>query len=549
MQKKHKLLVGGLLSIAAIFFSFTPTDRYFEIAKNMQIFAKLYQEVNSYYVEDVNPTTLMNTGIEAMLQTLDPYTNYIPEDKIEDYRTMTTGEYGGLGVVVGAHNGKVTVLMPNEGYPAHKAGLQIGDEILAVDGRTVDENNTQEISKFLKGQAKSKVTLNIKRFGVDEPFNVDLVRENIQLKNVPYYGMVNNDIGLIQLTDFTRTASKEVGEALKDLKSQGAEKIIIDLRGNPGGLLQEAVNISNMFLPKGSDIVTMKGKRTEWNKTHKGNNRPIDVDIPVAVLINGNSASAAEIVSGVIQDYDRGVLVGQRSFGKGLVQATRDLEYNSKLKVTVAKYYIPSGRCIQAIDYAHRDGEGHANKVPDSLRVAFETANGRTVYDGGGVAPDITVDMRMPAQITRALVLKGHIFDYATVFHFNTKTIPDAKEFKLTDEEYEDFVEWLKEKDYNYETQVENALISLEDAAKEDRYYDGIKEQIDALSKKISSDKASDLYKFKDEIKAILETEIAKRYYLQRGEIEASFDYDDDLTEAINVLNDTERYNKILSGN
>ncbi|WP_317170510.1 S41 family peptidase [Flammeovirga aprica] len=515
----------------------------------MKIFAQLYQEVNTYYVDDVNPSEMMTTGIEAMLATLDPYTNYIPEDKIEDYRTMTTGEYGGLGVVVGNRNGNITVLLPNEGYPAYEAGLQIGDIIEKVDGEDMKGKGTEEISKYLKGQAGSQVVLTIKRYGKEEPFDVPVKREKIQINNVPYYGMVTDDIGLIQLTDFTRNASQEVGDALSELKDRGAAKVILDLRGNPGGLLNEAVNIVNLFVPKGSDVVYTKGRIEDWNKTYKAMNAPLDTEIPMAVLINGGSASAAEIVSGSIQDYDRGVLLGSRSFGKGLVQATRPLDYNSRLKVTVAKYYIPSGRCIQAIDYSHRNEDGEAIVVADSLREKFTTANGREVLDGGGVAPDIKVKPFNFAQISISLILKGLIFDYATKYHHEHESIATARDFKISDEEFDAFVAWLKDKDYGYQTKVEVSVEELEESAKADKYYDDIQEEIETLKKKIYHNKESDVIKFKSEIKDVLQAEICKRYYLEAGEIESTFNADVDVIEAVKVLNDTERYQKILTSN
>ncbi|NME70112.1 S41 family peptidase [Flammeovirga aprica JL-4] len=553
MNKRKKFVVFISLSFLTLFFfSFSSnkvSNHYFEIAKNMKIFAQLYQEVNTYYVDDVNPSEMMTTGIEAMLATLDPYTNYIPEDKIEDYRTMTTGEYGGLGVVVGNRNGNITVLLPNEGYPAYEAGLQIGDIIEKVDGEDMKGKGTEEISKYLKGQAGSQVVLTIKRYGKEEPFDVPVKREKIQINNVPYYGMVTDDIGLIQLTDFTRNASQEVGDALSELKDRGAAKVILDLRGNPGGLLNEAVNIVNLFVPKGSDVVYTKGRIEDWNKTYKAMNAPLDTEIPMAVLINGGSASAAEIVSGSIQDYDRGVLLGSRSFGKGLVQATRPLDYNSRLKVTVAKYYIPSGRCIQAIDYSHRNEDGEAIVVADSLREKFTTANGREVLDGGGVAPDIKVKPFNFAQISISLILKGLIFDYATKYHHEHESIATARDFKISDEEFDAFVAWLKDKDYGYQTKVEVSVEELEESAKADKYYDDIQEEIETLKKKIYHNKESDVIKFKSEIKDVLQAEICKRYYLEAGEIESTFNADVDVIEAVKVLNDTERYQKILTSN
>jgi len=550
-MRRARILAGITLVVllgGAVALSFrNQNDRLFDIARNMKIFAKLFQEVNTYYVDDVNPTSMMNIGIEAMLSTLDPYTNYIPEDEIEDYRTVTTGEYGGVGILVRMHNDKVVVMMPSKGYAAFKAGIQIGDEIVKVDGIEISGKNTNDISKLLKGQAGTEVTLTLRRYGKDEPFAVSIKRENIHVSNVPYYGMVNGEIGLIQLTDFTRGAGREVADALKDLKGKGAKKIILDLRGNPGGLLNEAIEICNVFLPFGLEIVSTKGRIKEWNRTHKALDKPLDVEIPLAVLINGGSASASEIVAGVVQDYDRGVLVGKRSFGKGLVQATRSLEFNSRLKVTVAKYYIPSGRCIQAIDYSHKDTDGIAGKLPDSLRVAYKTQNGRVVYDGAGISPDVEITPQYHAQITRSLLSKGLVFDYATVYKHKNAQIPAAKEFKLSDKEYDTFVAWLKDKDYEYKNEVEKAVEGLVASAKKDKYYEELIKEIEMLDSKIIRKKENDLYKFKVEIKELLESEIVSRYYLEEGVIEASFDDDTDIREAVSILSNTETYKSLLA--
>jgi carboxyl-terminal processing protease len=526
-----------------------PNEKYFEIAKNLDIFATLFKEVNTFYVDDINPSEIMEQGIHSMLSNLDPYTVYYPEDKIEDYRTLTTGQYGGIGATVGTRNGKTTIIMPFEGYAAQKAGLQIGDEITQIDGVNIVGKPYAEVSQIMKGQADTEVSFTIKRFGVAEPLQFKIKREKIKIDNVTYSGMVTEDIGMIKLTDFTSNASKEVKDALLSLKEKGAKKIILDLRDNPGGLLSEAINISNIFVPKGVEIVSTKGKVKEWNKKYTALNTPVDEQIPLAVLTSSTSASAAEIVAGVIQDYDRGVLIGQNSYGKGLVQATRSLSYNAKLKVTVAKYYIPSGRCIQAIDYSHRNGDGSVGKIPDSLRVAFKTKNsGRLVYDGGGVKPDIETPKDRYAPITKSLEQKGLLFDYATEYKVKHKTLADAKTFQLTDAEYEDFIKWLSNKDYDYTTKVEKNIAELEKTAKEERNYDDIKQQIESLKAKLSHNKENDLRKFKDEIKELLEKEISSRYYFQRGLIEATFDDDPEIQEAIKVLNDSAKMNKILAG-
>ena len=500
-------------------------------------------------MDDVPPAQMMRTGIDAMLKSLDPYTNYIPEDDIEDFRTMTTGQYGGIGAVIGSRDGKVVVQMPYEDSPAQKAGLVIGDEILKVDGVNVTGKSTADVSKLLKGQANTPIRLEIRSYGQSKPRTVQLSRSNIMVENVPYYGMMNDKIGYFQLSGFTVDASKEVRMAVQKLKEMGAEKIIFDLRDNPGGLLHEAVNISNVFVDKGKDIVSTKGKVTEWNKTYKSLDEPLDVDMPLVVLTSSRSASASEIVAGVMQDYDRAVLIGERTFGKGLVQATRPLSYNSQLKVTTAKYDIPSGRCIQAIDYPHRNEDGSVGKIPDSLRVAFKTANGRVVYDGGGISPDVEVEQAEYADITKAIASKGHFFEYANKYKAENATIPDATTFELSDEEYQKFVAYLSDKDVSYNTGVESELKDVAEQAKEGKHYDDIKAELEAIRVKVSHNKANDLTRFKPEIREVLEAEIASRYYLQEGYIEATFDDDPNILAAMQILNDEQKYNAYLKGN
>ncbi len=548
LKKRFKYSIAGLLIVFMTGSAFyNPSEKYFEIAKNLDIFATLFKEVNTWYVDDVTPSKLMKTGIDAMLASLDPYTNYISEDQIEDYRTMTTGEYSGIGATVGTRDGRILIMMPLEGFAADKAGIKTGDEIIAIDGISLADKTYDETSQLLKGQAKTDVILSIKRYGLEQPLDITVTREKIQTYNVPYYGMVTSTIGMIKLTDFTRDASKEVRDALLDLKSQGAEKIIFDVRGNPGGLLDEAVKISNIFVEKGKEIVSTKGKVKDWNKTYNGLSEATDTEIPLVVLTSGTSASAAEIVSGVIQDYDRGVLIGENTYGKGLVQATRSLSYNSKLKVTIAKYYIPSGRCIQAIDYANRNEDGSVGKMPDSLRMPFKTAAGRIVYDGGGVKPDIAINHDFYAPVTQTLILKGLLFDYANKYYFENKTIAEAKEFNLTNTEYDSFIKWLSTKEYDYTTKVEKMIKHLEETAQKEDSYEALKPQIDEFKKSIAHNKENDLRNHKAEIIELLEQEIAKRYYLERGEMEATFDDDLDLKAAIEVLNDEAKYKKILS--
>ncbi|RYU83846.1 S41 family peptidase [Hymenobacter persicinus] len=546
---RKKTVAGLLLGGAALLVSFrsaSDNERYFEIAKNLDIFATLFKEVNTYYVDEVTPAKLVKTGIDAMLKSLDPYTNYIPEDDIEDFRTLTTGQYGGIGAVVVKRNGKTIVQAAYEGYPAQKAGLLPGDEILTINGVNVEKKNNADISKLLKGQANSLAKLEVTRYGQEKPIEINITRDKIQVDNVPYYGMLSPEIGYFQLSGFTVDAGKEARVAVSKLKEMGAKKIVFDIRDNPGGLLNEAVNISNIFVDKGLDVVSTKGKVTEWNKTYKALDAPLDTQIPVVIITSNRSASASEIVSGVLQDYDRAVIVGERTFGKGLVQATRPLSYNSQLKVTTAKYYIPSGRCIQEVDYAHRADDGTLGKFPDSLRTAFKTQSGRVVYDGGGVAPDVEVADKEIADISRVLIQKSYLFDFATRYRAEHPSIASAREFKLSDADYQKFVDFLKNKDINYNTDVEKSLTDLTKKAKAEKHYDDVRNELEAIRRKVSTNKSNDLTRFKPEIREMLEQEIVSRYYFQKGSIEASFDDDPNILTAMNVLNDPARYAALL---
>lgn len=543
------VLVGvavGVLSVGL--WSFDDDDNYFEVSKNLDIFATLFREINLKYVDETKPGDMMKTAIDAMLNDLDPYTNYIPESDIEDYRFMSTGQYGGIGALVRKKGDFVYISEPYEGKPADKAGLRAGDALLEVDGKSVKGKETNDVVKMLKGVPKTNVRIKVKREGTADPLEFTVTRDEIKINNVPYYGFVEGKVGYIRLSGFTEDAGREVKDALIALKDQGAESIILDLRDNPGGLLREAINISNIFVDKGQEIVSTKGKVKEWDKVYKSLNLPIDLKIPMAVLISRGSASASEIVSGTIQDLDRGVVVGQRSFGKGLVQQTFPLSYNSQVKITVSKYYIPSGRCIQALDYTHRRSDGSVGNVPDSLKTAFKTKNGRIVYDGGGVAPDYTTPTRKYPQILGSLINKSLIFDYATQYKLKHATIAPAKEFALTDAEYNEFVTWLADKEYDYTTRSEDILKDLKKAAETDKYFDAVAKEYDALKDKLAHDKKADLIKFKAEIKQFLEDEIIARYYYQKGKIEANFKYDVEVKEAIAILADKTKYNNILTG-
>ena len=434
-----------------------------------------------------------------------------------------------------------------EGYSAKQNGLQIGDEIIKINGISIEGLSRDETNELMKGQANKEVSLTVKRTNTNKPITLNFKREKVKIQNVPYYGMVSENVGLVKLTEFTDQAGREVKLAVRELKEQGATGIILDVRGNPGGLLMEAVNTCNVFIPKGKEVVSTKGKVTDNNQAYRTLDNPADTDIPLAVLINSGSASASEIVAGTLQDYDRAVVVGQKSFGKGLVQVSRPLSYNSQLKVTTAKYYTPSGRCIQALDYSHRRPDGSVGKVPDSLKSTFYTTNGRAVFDGGGIDPDIEVKGEDISAAAYSLQNKGIIFDYATEYFYAHPEIASAEEFALTDKEYEEFKTYAKSKDYTYNTLVEKHLEEMIEHANEEKYYDLIKDQLNDLDRVTEKSKEKDLDIYKSQIKMLLEEEIAGRYYLERGAIESTFDKDPDVQAAIKVLNNPQELGKILS--
>lgn len=547
--KKGAWAVGlALVIVTSIRFTGL-SEGYFEVAKNLDIFTTLYKELNIYYVDETQPGDLIKTGIDAMLNSLDPYTVYYPESQIEDYRFMTTGQYGGIGALIRTRGENVMIAEPYEGFPAQEAGLRAGDRILEVNGKPAEGKTSSEMSKILKGQPNTKLELRIQREGVADPFNVEVTRKEIKIDDVPYYGVLQDNVGYIKLTGFTATASRDVKAALKDLKeNQGVQSLVLDLRGNGGGLLQEAVNIVNLFVPRGQEVVHTKGKVKDWERSHKTLNEPYDLEIPLVVLIDRASASASEIVAGTIQDLDRGVVIGENSFGKGLVQQTRDLTYNTKMKVTVAKYYTPSGRCIQRLDYANKDDDGRAIEVADSLRTEYFTKNGRSVFDGAGIEPDLTVEVEKVAPISQVLVTENLIFDYATQYRNLHAELPAPEGFMISDMLYADFTAWLSDKDYDYTTRTEEMFEKLEAATKKEKYYDEIQVEYARLKDKLYHNKSQDLVKFQEQISKILENEIVSRYYYQEGRIRASLDDDEDIDKAIEVLNEVPLYSSILDG-
>ncbi len=525
-------------------------ERNFSIVKNLDIFYTLFRELNTYYVDETNPEKLIKTGIDNMLESLDPYTTYIPEDDMEDFKFMTTGEYGGMGSLISKNGDYIVIAEPYEGFPAQKAGLKAGDKLLEVNGVNAVGKSSSEVSEMLKGAPNTPLKLKVDRPGTNKPLTIELIREKIAINPVPYYGMVNDKTGIIILNSFTQNCSKEVEKALVDLKeNQGAESIILDLRGNPGGLLDDAVKIVNLFVKKGVEVVSTRGKIKQWDKVYRATSEPVDTIIPLAVLISRGSASASEIVAGSIQDMDRGVLIGQRSFGKGLVQTTRNLSYSSKLKVTTAKYYIPSGRCIQAVDYSHRNEDGSVGLVPDSLIREFKTFGGRSVFDGGGVSPDIKVDIDKFGNISFALVAQNMFFNFATDFCVRNSEIPAPTDFKITDEIFKEFTDYVLAKDdFKYESATQDALKKLKDVAQKEDYYEKSKPEFEKLEEILKLDVKKDLNIFRKEISELLGAEIIKRYYYQKGAIKYSLQDDKELKQAMDILNDPTQYNGLLNG-
>ena len=542
-----KLSLVFLLSVNVLFTSAQNTN-YFETSKNIEIFTDLYKELDLFYVDEVNSGDLIKTAIDQMLKSLDPYTTYIPESDIEDYRFMTTGQYGGIGSMITKRGEYVFISEPYEGFPAQKAGLMAGDKIVEVNGKSAKGKSTEELSSVLKGQPNTEVTVLLERDG--ELLTKTFKREKVTVKSVPYYGFLKDGIAYIKLRSFTRNCANDIKDALTDLKSQQELKgIVLDLRSNPGGLLNESIDIVNLFVEKGEEIVVTKGKIKDWEKSYKARKSPEDLETPLIVLINSNSASASEIVSGSIQDLDRGVIIGMRSYGKGLVQQTRKLSYNSQLKVTVAKYYIPSGRCIQALDYSNRNEDGSVGTVPDSLISTFYTRNGREVKDGGGVMPDIKMKNEEIADVTISIIRKRLIFDFATEFRYKNEEIAAAEDFEITDEIFDDFISFLSDKEYEYTTSTEEALDIFKEITDEEGTSELIEEEFTLLLEKIKSNKKNDLQNSKKELKEFLANEIVSRYYYQEGRIIERLQHDKDIEEALRLLDNLEEYQSILKVN
>jgi carboxyl-terminal processing protease len=534
----------GIATLAFLTISTTVrTDQndYFDISKNIEIFANLYKEINTYYVDELDPSTLMRTGIDAMLESLDPYTNYISETEIEAFRYITEGRYNGIGAKITTIDEYPTIMQPHQDSPADKAGLRAGDQIMEVDGQSARNKTGDELNEVLKGFPGTEVELTVKRPGENRNLSITLVRDQVSVPSVPYYGMVTPKVGYIALTIFSRNAGREVLEAYRTLKTENPdmEGLIFDLRGNPGGLLTEAVNICNIFIPKGELVVTTKGKVKDWDRSFKTLNQSFDEEMPLVVLINDNSASASEIVSGVVQDFDRGVLMGQQSYGKGLVQNTRDVGYNSRVKLTTAKYYIPSGRCIQSVRYE----DGEPVNIPDEERAGFTTRNGRPVLDGGGVKPDIFIAPLTDREVIQALLDQHMIFHFATQYVLDNPAVEDVEDFQFTD--FTGFLQFLADRDFDYETASEIHLNELRASATEENY--DLNQQIESLQTAITRAKANELTTNQLTIIDLIEKEIAARYAYEKGRLQIGIRNDPEVAEAVELLGNPTRYQELLA--
>lgn len=546
--KGRFVLVTVLLLTAGITTAFLATQetRDFRIAKNLDIFYSLFRELNTFYVDQIDPDKLIRTALDAMLKTLDPYTVYYPESEGDEVTFMTTGKYGGIGSLIRPEGEFVVISMIYKGFPADIAGLKAGDILRKADGVSLKGLTSEQVSEKLKGNPGTTIKLTVERNGTEKDYEVK--REKVVVPPVPYYGMLDAKTGYIRFANFTQDCSEDVRNALIALKANNARQIILDLRGNPGGLLTEAVSVVNLFVGPGCEVVSTKGKVKQFDEDFKTTKAAVDENIPLAVLINRGSASASEIVAGAIQDLDRGIIIGQRSYGKGLVQITRPLSYNAQLKLTTAKYYIPSGRCIQALDFSHPNPDGSVGIVPDSLITDFKTRNGRIVRNGGGIAPDIGIQPESLSQIASELYVRNYIFDFATQYYWSHPTPVSAGEFTFTDNDFSDFKGFLAKRGFSYQTDTEESLNNLISTAKKEKYYDMHKQLFSDLEKDLNHSLDQDLTSFKQEIEQLIEDELTSRYFYEAGSIAWTLKTDKQVWKADEILDNTEEYSSILQG-
>lgn len=535
-------------------------QRYFDINKNIDIYSSILRELDMFYVDSLDINKTVKTGIDNMLKSLDPYTEYFNTEKVKDFTFITTGEYAGIGASIRYNDSLVVITDPFEGKPAAEAGLKAGDVILEIDGKDMSKTESKEgqlygntlsdyVSSNLKGQPGTVVSVTVKRPGEKKPITIKVTREKIVMDPINYYGMVSPTTGYINLSTFTDKSSADTKKAFLDMKKQGMTSLIFDLRMNTGGILEEAVQIVNMFIPKGKTVVSTKGRLKQSDRTYLTTVEPIDTEIPIILLIDKNSASASEIVAGALQDMDRAVLVGQRTFGKGLVQATRELPYGEGIKMTTAKYYIPSGRCVQEIDYSHRNADGSASTIPDSLTHVFTTEAGRKVKDGGGVTPDVKLDEEKIVTISYYLENQSIIFDWVTEWVLNHKKIESPEVFTISDKDYDDFKNYVKTKDFKYDRMSEKSIESLKEVMEFEGYMKTAGDEFKALEAKLVPDLDRDLETFKEDIINHINSEVVKRYYYQKGEYIIALKKDLGLKKALEILNDQDLYKNILSVN
>jgi carboxyl-terminal processing protease len=544
MRRRIKIFLAALV-LTFTMLAFIPTgDNYFEVAKNLDIFTTLFKELNTYYVDEIDPAKLVQSGISNMLQTLDPYTDFIPEEDADNFNIQTTGQYAGIGALITTIDKKVYISQPYIGFPAHLAGIQVGDEIISVDGRNVAGQESGDVTTLLKGPPKTEVEVVMRRTGRKQDVRYRLIRERIKVNSVTWLGKMDAATGYIRLSEFTMGASREVEEAVRSLRKQGVRQIVLDLRDNPGGLLFEAVNIVNIFIPKGKEVVSTRGKVAESNKIYRTLNEPVDVFTPLVVLVNDGSASASEIVAGALQDYDRAILFGNKTFGKGLVQSTHQLPYNTQVKITTARYYIPSGRCIQALNYAKRNSDGSAVRVADSLKKEFKTAGGRKVFDGGGLDPDFNTGADLPEELISRIYSGGNIFLFANLYCSANPKPLNMRNFRVSDELINDFLGWLSQRGIALPAPAEEKFRRLELAVKQEDHDGKLVDLMNTLRQKISGG-ASVAYR--EPLRRLLADEISFHYALDQGRSEQSFDTDPDISQAKKILADTKLFGKILS--
>ena len=548
MKKGLKILILTFMALLPTIAAKADEKHKLQLSRQLSVFNSIVKELNLFYVDSIMPEKMIEKGIAAMLRSLDPYTVYYSEEESDELRMMTTGKYAGIGSIIRYHTDEKTTVLaqPYEGMPAHKAGLQIADMIISVDGKPIKGMSTDSVSNMLRGEAGTKLTLEIERPGKKGTMTVKLERASISLPPISYYGMLNAETGYIQLESFTEECSKEMRRALVELKKKGASSFVIDLRGNGGGLLNEAVEIVNLFVPKGKTIVTTKGKTKQSNEEYVTRKEPIEPDSPLVILVDGQSASASEILAGSLQDLDRAIVVGSRTFGKGLVQSSRSVNGGGYLKLTTAKYYIPSGRCVQALDYSHMIDEGRSSRIPDSLTTVFHTQAGREVRDGGGIRPDIEPKNEELSTLLFYLMQDMALFDFATEFKLKNDTIAPAATFTVSDETYSEFCEYLKSKNFSYDLRSVKMLADLKKLIDFEGLGDVVKEELKALENKLKADLGQSLQHFKKDIKHLIADEIVKRYYGQKGEIIYNLREDTDIKEACKLLNDKERYKNTL---